>query len=109
MSNGGRGGAAYSSQSSNDRHRTHIEGINGNSHADFPLEKRFLEVSNYISLARTIAKMSKPHLRHSYYISPAIDHEKIKSFPIPLIPIETDGAHFFEQLRIHLKDSFGII
>lgn len=68
-----------------------------------------LSDSNYIKLAKIIAQMTRPHTRHSYYIAPSIDREKIERFPIPLIPIETDGAYFFEQLRLHLESVVHLI
>ena len=42
-------------------------------------------------------------------MAPSIDHAKIKNFPLPLIPIETDGALFFEQIRLHLQELCGIV
>jgi NAD-dependent SIR2 family protein deacetylase len=67
-----------------------------------------LSDDNYIRLARNIAKVARPHIKASYYVSPHIDKTKLAKFPIPLIPIETDGAYFFEQLRIHLEKSIHL-
>ncbi|MGC1862904.1 MAG: SIR2 family protein [Methylocystis sp.] len=67
-----------------------------------------LSDDNYIRLARAIAKMTQPHTKHAYFLAPKIDKPKISNFPIRLIPIETDGSFFFEQLRLHLDDT-GVI
>jgi hypothetical protein len=48
-------------------------------------------------------------MRQAYFVSPSIDHEKLRGLPVTLTPIETDGAFFFEQVREHLKDKIGII
>jgi hypothetical protein len=52
--------------------------------------------------------MTQPHTKHAYFLAPKIDKPKISNFPIRLIPIETDGSFFFEQLRLHLDDT-GVI
>lgn len=78
-------------------------------------EKTFIYVgysisdSNYLRIARTIATMTKPHLRQGYIVSPYIDQGRIDSFPIPLIPIQTDGAFFLEQVRVHLEKEVGLL
>jgi hypothetical protein len=62
-----------------------------------------LSDENYRQIIGTIARMTRPHTKHSYFVSPNIDRTKIEKLPIPLIPIETDGAYFFEQIRLHLE------
>jgi hypothetical protein len=62
-----------------------------------------LSDGNYRKLADIISKMMKPHDRAAYYLSPKIDREILEKFPIKLIPIETDGAFCFEQLRKHCE------
>ena len=42
-------------------------------------------------------------------MAPDIDHDRISALPIPLIPIETDGAFFFEQLRLHVESDGDLI
>jgi hypothetical protein len=68
-----------------------------------------LSDENFCKLACTIAQMAKPHVRHSYFISPTIDESRLANFPIPLIPIKTSGAYFFEQIRTHLEVELGIV
>jgi SIR2-like domain len=68
-----------------------------------------LSDENYKKLLATIAKMMGLNTRHSYFVSPQIDQDKIKDSPIPLIPIETDGAYFFEQIRVHLENDLKIV
>lgn len=68
-----------------------------------------LSDSTFLNLAEQIAAMMSPNLRQSYFVSPFIDHDKIKSFPIPLAPIQTDGSFFFEQLRIHVQERAAIV
>jgi NAD-dependent SIR2 family protein deacetylase len=58
-----------------------------------------LSDDNYLRLIRNIAKMMAGNIRQSYFISPSIERDKIQSAPIPLTPIETDGAYFFEKIR----------
>jgi NAD-dependent SIR2 family protein deacetylase len=78
-------------------------------------EKTFIYVgysisdSNYLRLARMIAKMTRPHLRQSYLVSPHVDEDRIAAFPIPLVPIQTDGAFFLEQVRLHLESKMGLL
>jgi hypothetical protein len=67
-----------------------------------------LSDDNYLKLAKNIAKMAKPHIKACYYVAPRIDKSKLSKFPIPLIPIETDGGYFFEQIRIHLEDAIDL-
>ncbi len=62
-----------------------------------------LSDENYRRIAKSIAEMTKPHTKDSYFVAPKIDRNKIAEFPISLIPIETDGAFFFEQLRLHIE------
>lgn len=54
---------------------------------------------NYLRLLRNISHMMGDKIRHSYFVSPSIDPEKLTAAPIPLIPIETDGGYFLEQAR----------
>ncbi|MCW0217769.1 MAG: SIR2 family protein, partial [Prosthecobacter sp.] len=68
-----------------------------------------LSDENYLRLLRNIATMMDGNLRQSYFIAPTIDESKLKEAPIPLLPIETDGAYFFEQVREQLKETCGII
>jgi len=48
-------------------------------------------------------------MRQSYFVSPYIDPSKLGNLPLNLIPIQTDGAYFFEQIRTHLEDRIGIV
>jgi len=68
-----------------------------------------LSDENYLRLLRNIAKMMEGNLRQSYFVSPEIDQDKLSAAPIPLIPIETDGTYFFEQMREELSERCGII
>ncbi|RNJ49517.1 SIR2 family protein [Methylocystis hirsuta] len=68
-----------------------------------------LSDSTFLKLAKRLAKMIYPNLRHSYFVSPQIDMNKLSKFPIPLTPIQTDGAYFFEQLRVHVGKKAGIL
>jgi hypothetical protein len=53
--------------------------------------------------------MMEGNLRQSYFVSPRIDKNKLARAPISLTPVETDGAHFFEQMRESLSERCGII
>ena len=68
-----------------------------------------LSDGNYLRIARTIAIMTRPHTKHSYFVAPQIEREKLKKFPIPMIPIETDGAYFFEQIRLLFEGLLGLL
>jgi len=68
-----------------------------------------LSDDNFVRLANNIARMASPYLKQSYFVAPSIDHEKLNNFSLPLIPIETDGAFFFEQIRLHLAKRCGIV
>jgi NAD-dependent SIR2 family protein deacetylase len=68
-----------------------------------------LSDENYLRLLRNIAKLMQGNMRQSYFISPKIDRDRLSKAPIPLIPIETDGAYFFEQAREKLAERCGII
>ena len=68
-----------------------------------------LSDENYLRLLRNIAKMMEGNIRQSYFVSPEIDQDKLSGAPIPLIPIETDGTYFFEQIREELSERCGII
>ncbi len=68
-----------------------------------------LSDENYLRLLRNISKMMEGNIRQSYFVSPEIDPKKLSSAPIPLVPIETDGTYFFEQLREELTERCGII
>jgi hypothetical protein len=57
-----------------------------------------LSDDNYLRLLRNIAKMMDGNIRQSYFVAPTIDQAKLESAPIPLIPIKTDGAYFFENI-----------
>jgi SIR2-like domain len=63
-----------------------------------------LSDDNYLRLLRNIAKMMEGNIRQSYFVAPTIEKDKIQSAPIPLIPIETDGAYFFEKIREIVSD-----
>ncbi|MCP4616485.1 MAG: hypothetical protein GY844_08600 [Bradyrhizobium sp.] len=63
-----------------------------------------LSDENYLRLLRNIARLMQGHLRQSYLISPRIDHDKLAAAPVPLIPIQTDGAFFFERARKELAE-----
>lgn len=47
--------------------------------------------------------------RQSYFVSPSIDQGKLAKTPITLVPIETDGAYFFEEVRTQLTERCGIV
>jgi len=68
-----------------------------------------LSDSTFLKLVHRLAKMTYPNLRHSYFVSPHVDVDRLSKFPIPMTPIETDGAYFFEQLRVHVESSAGIL
>jgi NAD-dependent SIR2 family protein deacetylase len=68
-----------------------------------------LSDENYLKILSNICGMMGDSMRQSYFISPYIDQIRLESLPIKLIPIQTDGAYFFEQIRIHLEDKVGII
>jgi NAD-dependent SIR2 family protein deacetylase len=68
-----------------------------------------LSDDNYLKLMRNIAKMMGANVRQSYLIAPNIDYKKLKSAPVPLIPIETDGTYFFEEVRKQLTEKCGIV
>jgi NAD-dependent SIR2 family protein deacetylase len=68
-----------------------------------------LSDENYLRLLRNISKMMEGNIRQSYFVSPEIDKNKLSSAPIPLVPIETDGTYFFEQLREELAERCGIV
>ena len=61
-----------------------------------------LSDENYLRMLRNISRMTTPHIRQSYIIAPNIDIAKLKCAPIPLTPIETNGAYFFEKVREQL-------
>lgn len=63
-----------------------------------------LSDENYLRLLRNIAKMMNGNIRQSYFVAPTIDKTKLESAPVPLIPIETDGAYFFDKMRELLTD-----
>ncbi len=67
-----------------------------------------LSDENYLRLLRNIARLMQGNLRQSYFISPKIDQEKLAKAPIPLVPIDTDGAFFFEEVREKLAERCGI-
>jgi hypothetical protein len=64
---------------------------------------------NYLRLLRNIAKMMGGSIRQSYFISPDIDLKKLANAPVSLVPVNTDGAYFFEQVRTHFADSGLVI
>ena len=68
-----------------------------------------LSDENYLRLLRNIAKMMGTNIRQSYFISPNIDLKRLSKTPIPLVPIETDGAYFFQEVRKELAEKCGII
>jgi hypothetical protein len=63
-----------------------------------------LSDENYLRLLRNIARMMEGNIRQSYFVAPTIDKERLKSAPISLIPIETDGSYFFEKIREQLAE-----
>jgi hypothetical protein len=65
-----------------------------------------LRDENYLRLLANVAKLLGPMARQSYFLSPYADAEHIEGLPIPLEPIATDGAFFFEQLRHHINAHF---
>ena len=64
---------------------------------------------NLLRLLRNLAKMMGTNVRQSYFVAPNIDTKRLKAAPIPLIPIETDGSHFLEHVRLKLSADCGII
>jgi hypothetical protein len=58
---------------------------------------------NYIRLLKNISKLLGNLARQSYVVSPKIDRQHLSKLPIKLIPIETDGSYFLEELRKHLN------
>lgn len=67
-----------------------------------------LSDENYLRLIRNIAKMMNGNIRQSYFVSPTIDRAKLQSAPISLVPVETDGAYFFEQIRETIASRCGL-
>jgi hypothetical protein len=59
---------------------------------------------NYLRLLQNISGMMGRMARQGYFLSPVIDHAHLADLPVRLTPIETDGAYFFEQLRLHFRD-----
>jgi NAD-dependent SIR2 family protein deacetylase len=68
-----------------------------------------LSDETYLRLLSNIAKMMGESIRQSYFIAPNVDATMIANAPVPLIPMETDGAHFFECLRAHLSEHSEIV
>jgi NAD-dependent SIR2 family protein deacetylase len=68
-----------------------------------------LSDENYLRLLRNIANMMGDNVRQSYFIAPSIDPNMLANSPVPMIPIETGGAYFFERVRARLSESAGII
>jgi len=68
-----------------------------------------LSDENYLRLLNNISKMMEGNVRQSYFVSPEINKEKLSSAPAPLVPIETDGTYFLEQIRELLSERCGII
>jgi hypothetical protein len=68
-----------------------------------------LSDENYIKILSNICSMMDGNIRQSYFVSPYIDTAKLDASPTKLIPIQTDGAHFLEQIRLHLEDEIGIV
>ena len=58
-----------------------------------------LSDENYLRLLRNIARMMEGNIRQSYFVAPKIDQKSLKSAPISLSPIDTDGSYFFEKIR----------
>jgi hypothetical protein len=56
---------------------------------------------NYLKLVQSMIKIMGPFARSSYYVSPKIDHAHLNGTKLNLIPVETDGAFFLEQFRLH--------
>jgi NAD-dependent SIR2 family protein deacetylase len=68
-----------------------------------------LSDENYIKILSNICEIMWSSMRQSYFVSPYIDPSKLEKLPLNLIPIQTDGAYFFEQIRTHLEDKIGIV
>jgi SIR2-like domain len=68
-----------------------------------------LSDENYLRLLRNISKMMNGNVRQSYFVSPQIDQAQLRKAPIQLIPVETDGTFFLEQMREALSERCGII
>ncbi|MEI9416264.1 SIR2 family protein [Mesorhizobium sp. Cs1321R2N1] len=67
-----------------------------------------LKDPNYLKLVQSMAKIMGPFSRSSYYVSPHIDHDYLRSTGLNLIPIETDGTFFLEQFRSHYNSQLGV-
>jgi NAD-dependent SIR2 family protein deacetylase len=68
-----------------------------------------LSDENYLRLLRNISTMMNGNVRQSYFVSPQIDQSQLRTAPIQLIPVETDGTFFLEQMRKALSERCGII
>lgn len=62
-----------------------------------------LRDKNYLSLVRSLNKLLGNFGRSSYFVSPFIDHEHLKKTNLKLIPIDTDGSFFLEEMREHIN------
>lgn len=67
-----------------------------------------LRDENYLKIIKIISTMMKGHVKHSYFVSPYADTEDLSRFPVPVTPISTDGAYFFETLRKEISEEIGI-
>jgi hypothetical protein len=68
-----------------------------------------LSDENYLRLLRNISTMMDGHIRQSYFVAPYVDKAKLSKTPIPLVPIETDGAFFFEEIRKTVSQEAKIV
>ena len=63
---------------------------------------------NYLRLLKNISKMMGANSRQSYFISPNMDSKKLALAPVSLVPINTDGAFFFENVHEHFSNT-GVV
>ncbi|WP_112610079.1 SIR2 family protein [Rhizobium sp. WW22] len=66
-----------------------------------------LRDSNYLSIIKSLNKIMGKFSRSSYFVSPTIDYNYLKSLNLNLIPIKTDGSFFLEQLRLHINENLS--
>jgi NAD-dependent SIR2 family protein deacetylase len=63
-----------------------------------------LRDKNYLSLVKSLNKLLGNLSRTSYFVSPQIDLNHLNSTGLKLIPIQTDGSFFLEEMRNHLNN-----
>jgi hypothetical protein len=63
-----------------------------------------LRDKNYLSLVKSLNKLLGGFSRTSYFVSPSVDLDYLRSIDLKLVPIETDGSFFLEQMRKHINE-----